>query len=121
MSDVEIERCVCGAEARLVYDGAAYYIDCPVYDMSPYPRHTCWIGPSCNTADDALAAWNTIMRAARERARLLEEVVESHVLIVGEWGGVETPSGEYSGEYPFARCTCPDCTEHRARGKEKSE
>lgn len=110
----EIERCVCGAEPAIAGGVRVWYVCCTRRDVS------CWSGSSHTTLEAAITAWNTLMRAAKERARLLEEVAAAHETIVGEWGGVDTLSGEYSGKYAFAHCTCPDCTEHRAREIERT-
>lgn len=98
MTDVEIERCVCGAEAwpdRLCI--GRWRVLC---DVSKVGKATgvCWCGPEGDTPAAAITAWNTLMRAARERSRLQELIYTYH----GSW--------HWAGG-----CPCPDCTEHRAR------
>ena len=103
IDEPEIERCVCGAEARMksviAADGTLYCVD--VYWVrcsAPALLRQCWVGPLRPTRDEACAEWGTIMRAARERARLQELLHAEHDFWSAPWA-----------------CTCPDCTEHRAR------
>ena len=36
----------------------------------------CWVGPTCNTPEEADAAWNEVMRAVRMMRRLREPIGE---------------------------------------------
>lgn len=146
MSDEpEIERCVCGAEARMksviAADGTLYCVD--VYWVrcsAPHLLRQCWVGPLRPTRDEACAEWGTIMRAARERARLQATIHGDHTAIMEEWGDLSIDDIEYKAieatqeEYeawandgwalatePRRKCPCPDCTEHRARVSAKKE
>ena len=128
MSDVEIERCVCGAEAW------ASWIDGPKNWIVACRTWRCWNGPRHAKEVDAITAWNTLMRAARERARLQATIHGDHTAIMEEWGDLSIDDIEYKAievtqeEYeawendcwalatePRRKCPCPDCTEHRAR------
>lgn len=59
---MDIEPCPCGATAEweCVRDGK-FYISCAV------PQ--CWMGPACDTREQAIAAWN---RVAGQRWRPIE-------------------------------------------------
>lgn len=132
MSDEpEIERCVCGEEAMLHAVQRPLHTEWRVECL----RRDGWSGPVCATKDAAITQWNPLMRAARERARLQDELDTAHSDIIDECGRVITADGTvYAAEMPTAeataawilggrapgtmptsRCTCPDCTEHRAR------
>lgn len=144
MTDVEIERCVCGAEAALTHSGNEDYPESmtPHYECQSWltTGRSCWIGPEAATPEEALRLWNPLMRAARERARLQATIHGDHTAIMEEWGDLSIDDIEYKAieatqeEYeawandgwalatePRRKCPCPDCTEHRARVSAKKE
>jgi hypothetical protein len=101
MDEPEIERCVCGAE------GTWHGVEDEWYAFCYRGTVECWQGPTCQTTEAAITAWNTLMRLAREKARLQAEIASSHADLIYETG--------YYGNTDVTHCNCVDCIEHRAR------